>query len=120
MSCVLTMRPASSTMSGTFCAGVADLRHDDVERRATAPLSTRRGVSTRVTCTSRVSRSLPTPTVNTGIACALSPAIDSSIVALGVVGAVAHEHEAGDRQAAQLVARAIERVAQARARALET
>ena len=51
--------------------------------------------------------------------CALSPAIDSSIVVSALSAPSVDEHEAGDRQAAQLVARAIERVAQPRARALE-
>ena len=39
--------------------------------------------------------------------------------AVRVVRAVGHQHQAGDRQAAQFVARAIERLAQPRARALE-
>ena len=79
MSCVLTMRPFVLDDERHLPAGVADLRHDDVEHERRA-LERARGVSTRVTWTSRVSRSLPTPTANTGMPCALRPAIDSSIV----------------------------------------
>ena len=72
------------------------------------PLSTARGVSTRVTWMSFANRSWPTPTVNTGIDRAFRLAIDSSSAASDVSAPslIMTSPPAAGRQ---LVARAIER-----------
>ena len=76
-----------------------------------------RGVSTRVIWMSRSNRSWPTPTVNTGIDRAFRLASGSSSDSSEVSAPSVTMHEAGERQARQLVARPLERRAEARGRA---
>ena len=80
-------------------------------------MSVERGVSTRVIWMSRAKWSWPTPTGNTGIDRALRLASGSSSVASDGVGAVGDHHQAGERQARQFVAGALERLAEMRGRA---
>ena len=82
-SCVLTIRPSSSTVSGIVCPAypVCD---STTSTTSAVPLRTLRGVSTRVTCTSRAKRSWPTPTVKTGIDRAFRLASVSSMAASDV------------------------------------
>src|SRR3954468_19022823 len=79
-SCVLTIRPSSSTVSGTVWPPYP-VCVSTTSTTSAVPFSAVRGVSTRVTWTSWAKCSRPTPTVNTGIDRALRLASVSSIAA---------------------------------------
>ena len=99
-------------------AGVAGLRDDRVDHQRRA-LERGRGVDTRSIWTSLVSDSRPTPTVNTGTLAAFMASSASEQLGVGRVRAVGHQDETRQRQAGELLPRAVERRAELRLRARE-
>ena len=116
-SCVFTMRPSSSTLSGTL-AGVAGLRQHDVDdqRRALEDGARRLDARHLHVVREMLLADADREDRNRSRLQARQRFVDRGV---GRVGAVGHHDEPGKRQAGELVARAVERLADPRRRAAE-
>ena len=116
--CVLTSVPSSSTSSVTFCPSKPDC-DSTTSTISVVPLSAVFGVTTRPTWMSFDNVSRPTPIGEDRKSLGLEPEDRVAERRIRGVGAVAHHHQARDRQTGQLLPHARQRRAEARLRAAE-
>ena len=117
-SCELTMRPSSSTLSGTVCAAVAGLGDRTTSTTSDVPLSVERGVSTRRDLDVAREALLADADGEDGNGPRLQAGERLVERGVGRVGAVGDHDQPGERQPGQLVARALERRPEPRRRAV--